>query len=62
MVRKKMECFNCNWKCIHETIRCIQEIDVEDVWRQTQRLIEDVVIPERESRVQKSSNGVTLPR
>jgi ADP-heptose:LPS heptosyltransferase len=62
MVCKKMECFNCNWNCIHETVRCIQEINVEDVWRQTQRLIEEVVIPEREGRARKRSNGVTLPR
>jgi ADP-heptose:LPS heptosyltransferase len=62
VVYKEMDCFNCNWKCIHETVRCIQEINVEDVCRHTQRLIEEVVMPERESHVQKSSNGVTLPR
>jgi ADP-heptose:LPS heptosyltransferase len=62
MVCKKMECFNCNWKCIHETVRCIQEITVEDVWQHTQRMIEEVVIPEREIRAQTRSNGVTLLR
>jgi ADP-heptose:LPS heptosyltransferase len=62
MVCKKMECFNCNWKCIHETVRCIQEITVEDVWQHTQRMIEEVVIPERESRAQTRSNGVTSLR
>jgi ADP-heptose:LPS heptosyltransferase len=62
MVYKKMECFNCNWKCIHESIRCIQEITVEDVWSHTQRMVEEVVIPEREHRSKKRFNGVTLSR
>ncbi len=26
MVYKKMDCYHCNWKCIHETVRCIQEL------------------------------------
>jgi hypothetical protein len=35
---------------------------VEDVWQHTQRMIEEVVIPEREIRAQTRSNGVTLLR
>lgn len=31
-VYKEMDCFGCNWKCIHETILCIQDISVEEVY------------------------------
>ena len=27
----KMECFHCNWVCVHDSIRCIDGIDVESV-------------------------------
>ena len=47
MVHKQMDCYYCDWKCIHETVRCIQEITVEDVWRETHRMIEEVVLPAR---------------
>jgi ADP-heptose:LPS heptosyltransferase len=48
MVHKQMDCYYCDWKCIHETVRCIQEITVEDVWRETQRMMEEVVLPKRD--------------
>jgi ADP-heptose:LPS heptosyltransferase len=47
MVHKKLDCYYCNWKCIHESVRCIQEITVEDVWSETQRMIEELVFPEQ---------------
>jgi ADP-heptose:LPS heptosyltransferase len=47
MAFKRMDCYCCNWRCIHESIRCIQEIAVEDVWLQVQRMVEEVVLPER---------------
>jgi ADP-heptose:LPS heptosyltransferase len=48
MVHKQMDCYYCDWKCIHDTVRCIQEISVDDVWRETQRMMEEVVLPERD--------------
>jgi ADP-heptose:LPS heptosyltransferase len=53
MVYKQMDCYYCDWKCIHETVRCIQEITVEDVWRETRRMMEEVVLPERDLRGNK---------
>lgn len=50
MVFKKMDCYGCNWKCIYETTRCIQEITVDDVWRDAQRMMEEVVLPSRAAR------------
>lgn len=47
MVFKKMDCYGCNWKCIYETTRCIQEITVDDVWFEAQRMMEEVVLPFR---------------
>jgi len=60
MVYKKMDCFNCDWNCIHESVRCIQEIAVDDVWRATQRILTEVVLPERE-RVLRIQDGATFP-
>ena len=48
MVHKQMDCYYCDWKCIYETVRCIQEITVDDVWRETQRMMEEVVLPSRD--------------
>lgn len=48
-VFKEMECYHCNWKCIHDSIRCIQDITVDDVWAATQRIMNEVVVPERSS-------------
>lgn len=50
MVNKHLLCHSCNWKCIYDTVRCIQEITVEDVWRETVRMIEEVVLPSRPAR------------
>lgn len=43
-VTKKMECFKCNWQCIHSTGKCkvapcIANISVEDVWDKTKTLL-----------------------
>jgi ADP-heptose:LPS heptosyltransferase len=61
VVFKEMECYHCNWKCIHESIRCIQEIAVDDVWAATQRIMNEVVVPERERGLQVQ-DGATLRR
>jgi ADP-heptose:LPS heptosyltransferase len=34
IVYKKMECYGCNWNCIYETTRCIEEISVESTLEQ----------------------------
>lgn len=60
MVFKKMSCYGCNWKCIYETTRCIQEITVDDVWREAQRMIEEVVLPRREARAMRRPTGVAI--
>lgn len=57
---KKMDCYGCNWQCIYETTRCIREISMDDVWRETARLMEAVVLPTRERR--DSKFGIGLPR
>jgi ADP-heptose:LPS heptosyltransferase len=58
---KKMDCYGCNWNCIYDTTRCIQEISVDDVWREAQRIMEEVVLPSRNHRDTELCNGVTLP-
>jgi ADP-heptose:LPS heptosyltransferase len=47
MVYQKMDCYHCNWKCVHETVRCIQELTVDDVWGETRRMMEEVVLSDR---------------
>ncbi len=29
---KKLPCYGCGWKCIHDTVRCLQEIEADQVW------------------------------
>ncbi|HXT72583.1 MAG TPA: glycosyltransferase family 9 protein [Candidatus Angelobacter sp.] len=58
---KKMDCYGCNWNCIYDTTRCIQEISVNDVWHEAQRIMEEVVLPSRRHRDTELCNGVTLP-
>jgi ADP-heptose:LPS heptosyltransferase len=57
MVFKEMDCFNCNWHCVHESVRCIQEITCDAVWRETQRMMEEVVLPARESRFEENNRS-----
>jgi len=40
IVYKKMGCYGCNWQCIYKTVRCIQEISVDSVWREVKELSE----------------------
>ena len=61
VVFREMECYQCNWKCIHDSIRCIQEVTVDDVWMATTRIMDEVVVPQRVSGLQ-IQNGATLPR
>jgi hypothetical protein len=56
-----MECYHCNWNCIHESIRCIQEIAVDDAWLATKQIMNEVVAPQRERGLQ-IQDGATLPR
>lgn len=60
MVFKKMDCYGCNWKCIYETTRCIQGITVDDVWREAQRMMEEVVLPSRAARDAKRQGKMVL--
>jgi hypothetical protein len=57
MVFKEMDCFNCDWHCVHESVRCIQEITCDAVWHETQRMMEEVVLPARESRFEESNRS-----
>lgn len=53
---KQMDCYGCNWNCIYDTTLCIQEISVDDVWREAQRIMEEVVLsPKRRAPVRLSS-------
>jgi ADP-heptose:LPS heptosyltransferase len=61
VVFKEMECYHCNWNCIHESIRCIQEIAVDDAWLATKQIMNEVVAPQRERGLQ-IQDGATLPR
>lgn len=38
-VYKKMDCFQCDWQCIYEEKRCITEITVFEVLKETQKLL-----------------------
>lgn len=38
-VHKPMDCYHCNWYCIHDTIRCIHEIEPEKITEQLLKLI-----------------------
>jgi ADP-heptose:LPS heptosyltransferase len=53
-----MSCYHCNWKCIHDTVRCIREISCDAVWRETQRMMDEVVLPARESRFEETERPV----
>jgi ADP-heptose:LPS heptosyltransferase len=49
MVFKHMDCYNCNWQCIHESVRCIREIPLERACEEARRLMEEIVLPQRPS-------------
>jgi ADP-heptose:LPS heptosyltransferase len=38
-VTHKMKCYGCNWRCIYPTIRCLQELDVTQVWNEIRDLL-----------------------
>lgn len=43
-VFEKMPCFNCNWNCVYQlskqqTVPCINQISVEKVWIETEKII-----------------------
>ena len=39
-VYNKMDCFNCGWKCIYPSVRCIDNIGVNDVLKNVMRLLD----------------------
>ena len=39
---KPMNCYHCNWYCIHPTIRCIHEIKPEQITEKLQTLIDQI--------------------
>jgi ADP-heptose:LPS heptosyltransferase len=49
MVFKQMDCYNCNWQCIHESVRCIQEIPMEQACEEASKLMEEIILPQRSS-------------
>lgn len=47
IVTKEMDCFQCNWQCIYDYSdsgiwRCIDEVNVEDVWNSVTCLLNDM--------------------
>jgi ADP-heptose:LPS heptosyltransferase len=50
LVYKEMDCYQCNWNCIYERARCIQDITVDDVQDIVQQMMNEVVLAERERR------------
>lgn len=63
LVFKRMDCYNCNWKCIYKTVRCIEEIRVDDVWHETQKMMNTLILPGRkEGRTTINSIETPLPR
>jgi ADP-heptose:LPS heptosyltransferase len=38
-VYKKMDCFNCNWRCRYSFTKCIREINVEDVFSEVKKVL-----------------------
>lgn len=39
-VNEPMDCYFCNWYCIHDSIRCIHEIEPEKITEQIRKLIQ----------------------
>jgi lipopolysaccharide heptosyltransferase II len=60
MVYRDMDCFHCDWKCVHDSVRCIQEITADTVWQGARRLIEEVVLPGLKIPTTNISSGVQL--
>jgi ADP-heptose:LPS heptosyltransferase len=40
VAHKPLPCYGCQWKCIHETVRCLQEITTGRVWREVEIALE----------------------
>lgn len=40
IIKKELPCYGCDWACIHSTIRCIEEIQVEDVWNKMKIILD----------------------
>ncbi|MDP2653421.1 MAG: glycosyltransferase family 9 protein [Candidatus Omnitrophota bacterium] len=39
IVHKQMDCYGCNWRCRYSSIKCIQDIDCEDVLKEVQKIL-----------------------
>jgi ADP-heptose:LPS heptosyltransferase len=33
VVNKPMDCYGCDWNCMYPTVRCIQEIEIDNVYK-----------------------------
>lgn len=42
VVYYKMDCFNCNWKCIYDTPKCIDNITEDNVFEKVSKMIEHI--------------------
>jgi ADP-heptose:LPS heptosyltransferase len=42
IVYKKMDCFGCNWLCKYPSVRCVDEITVDNVWQEVCRVLKAV--------------------
>lgn len=40
IVNKNMPCYNCNWLCIYSQVKCINDIEVEDVWLKIKNMLD----------------------
>ena len=40
IINKNMSCYNCNWLCIYSQIKCINNIEVNDVWLKIKNMLD----------------------
>jgi len=40
VVCKRMDCYGCNWRCRYPAARCMEEIEVDDVWNELVALVQ----------------------
>ncbi len=39
---QQMDCYNCNWVCKYESIKCIEEISVDTVWNEVENSLKKI--------------------
>ena len=42
-VSKKMDCFQCNWKCKYGDYRCIKDITVDEMFEEVKKMITELL-------------------